>query len=64
MNDPRVHPLFKRSRHNILYILAISQDYYEIPKGTIRAFGDIYHIFKPKISEILKIFTKTKHLGI
>ena len=26
----------------------ISQDYYELPKRTIRANGNIYHIFKPK----------------
>ena len=47
MNEPRVQAMFKRSRHNILSIFIINQDYYELPKKTIRANGKIYHIFKP-----------------
>ena len=47
MNDPRVKAMFKRSRQNSLSIFIISQDYYELPKGTIRANGNIYHIFIP-----------------
>ena len=47
MNDPRVQALFKRSRHDHLSIFIISQDYYELPKKTIRANGNIHHIFKP-----------------
>ena len=47
MNDPRVQAMFKRSRHNNLSIFIISQDYYEFPKKTIRANGNMYHIFKP-----------------
>ena len=39
--------MFKRSRHNSLSIFIISQDYFELPKRTIRANGNIYHIFKP-----------------
>ena len=35
MNDPRVQAMFKRSRHNVLSIFIISQDYYELPKKTI-----------------------------
>ena len=46
MNDPRVQAMFKRSRHNNLSIFIISQDYYGLPKRTIRANGKIYHIFK------------------
>ena len=49
MNDPRVHAMFKRSSHNNLSISIISQIYYELPKKTIRANGNIYHIFKPNI---------------
>ena len=45
MNDPRVQAMFKRSRHNNLSIIIISQGYYELPKKTIRANGNIYHIF-------------------
>ena len=46
MNDPRVQSMFKRSRHNNLSIFIVSQDYYEVPKRTKRANGNIYHIFK------------------
>ena len=45
--DPRVQAMFKRCRHNHSSIFLISQDYYELPKKTIRANGNIYHIFKP-----------------
>ena len=38
--------MFKRSTHNNISIFIISQDYYELPKRTIRANGNIYHIFK------------------
>ena len=47
MNDPGVQAMFKRSRHNNLSIFIISQDYYLHTKRTIRANGNIYHIFKP-----------------
>ena len=47
MEDRRVQTMFKRSRHNNLSIFLTSQDYYELPKKTIRANGNIYHIFKP-----------------
>ena len=39
--------MFKLSRHNNLPIFIISQDYYELPKRTIRANGNIYHIYYP-----------------
>ena len=47
MNGPRVQAMFKRSTHNNLSIFIIIQDYYELPKKTIRPNGNIYHIFKP-----------------
>ena len=47
MKDPRVQAMFKSFRHINLSILIISEDYYELPKRTIRANGNIYHIFKP-----------------
>ena len=47
MKDLRVQAKFKRSRHNNLSISVISQDYYELPKPTTRANGNICHIFKP-----------------
>ena len=57
MNDPRVQAMFKRSRHYNLSVFIISQDYYELPKRTIRANGNIYHIFKPNIfRDVLNIY--------
>ena len=47
MNDPRVKAMFKRSTLNNLSIFIISHVYYELPKKSIRANGNIYHIFKP-----------------
>ena len=47
MNDPRVKAMFKRSKHNILSIFLISKYYYKLLKRTIRANGNVYHIFKP-----------------
>ena len=58
MNDPRVQAMFKRSRHNNLSIFIISQDYYELPKKTIRANGKIYHMFQP--NNFFVIFIRTK----
>ena len=57
LNDPRVQAMFKRSRHNSLSIFLIIQDYYELPKKTIRANGIIYHIFEPKnFSEVPNVY--------
>ena len=57
MNDPRVQAMFKSSRHNSLSIFIISQDYYELPRRTIRANGKIYHIFKQNnFSDVLNIY--------
>ena len=47
MDDPRVQAMYKRFRHNNVSIFRISQNYYELPKMTIRANGNIYHIFQP-----------------
>ena len=47
MNTPRVQAMFKRSRHNNLSVFFISQHFYQLPKRTMRANGNIYHIFKP-----------------
>ena len=49
MNAPRVQAMFKRSGHKSLSIFIFYQDYYELPKRTIRANGNIYHIIKPNI---------------
>ena len=57
MNDPRVQAMFKRSRHRKLSIFIISQVYYELAKKTIRANGNIYHIFKTNnFSDVRKIY--------
>ena len=47
MNNPRVQAMFKRSRYNNLATFIISQDYYELPKKTVRANGNIYPLLKP-----------------
>ena len=47
MNDPRVQPMFKQSRHSSSSTFIINQEYCELPKRTIRANGNIYHILKP-----------------
>ena len=47
INNDKIQAMFKRGRHNNLSIFIISQEYYELPKRTIRANGNIYHIFKP-----------------
>ena len=47
LNNPRVQAMFKRSRHKNLPLFIISHGYYGLPKRTIRAKGNIYHIFKP-----------------
>ena len=47
MNDPRVQAMLRTSRHNILSTFIISLKFYELPKRTKRAIGNIYNIFKP-----------------
>ena len=47
ITSDKIQAMFKRRRHNNLSIFIISQDYYELPKRTIRINGDIYHTFKP-----------------
>ena len=47
IDNDKIQAMFKRGRHNNLSIFIISQDYYGLPKRTIRANGNIYHIFKP-----------------
>ena len=56
--------MFKRGRHNHLSIFIISQDYYELPKRTIRANGNIYHIFKPNnFRDALNLYQDKKFYG-
>ena len=52
--------MFKRSRLNNFSILIISQDYYELPKRTIRANGNVYHIFKPNNFRDIQKFYQVK----
>ena len=56
-NDPRVQPMFKRSRQNSSSLFIISLVYYELPKRIIRVNGNIYHIFKPnKFRNVHNVF--------
>ena len=57
MKDERVQALSKRSRHNNISIFIISQDYYELPKQTIRENSNIFHLFRPNNSRnVLNLF--------
>ena len=57
MNDPRVQAMFKLSTHRNLSIFIISQDYYKLPKRTIRANGNFYHILKPNnFRDVLNLY--------
>ena len=47
INNDKMQAMFKRGRHNNLSIFIISQDYYELPKRTIRCNGNIFHLIKP-----------------
>ena len=47
INIDKIQAMFKRGRHNNLSTFIISQDYYELSRRTVRANGNIYHIFKP-----------------
>ena len=49
LNDPRVQAMFRLSGHSNISIFLITQRYYELPNRTLRANGNIYHIFKIKI---------------
>ena len=52
--------MFKRSRQNKLSIFKINQDYYELPKRTIRADRNFYHNFKPNISSDVQCLYQDK----
>ena len=57
MDGSKVQAIFKRPRHNKISVFIISQDYYELPKPTIRANGNIYHFFKPnKIRDVKNLY--------
>ena len=46
INNDKIQAMFKRGLHNNLSIFLFNQDYYELPKLTFRANGNIYHIFE------------------
>ena len=47
INNEKIQAMFKRGRHNNLSIFIINQDYYELPKRTLRCNGNVFHLFKP-----------------
>ena len=49
-----------KPRHNYLSNFIISQEYYGLPKRTIRSNGNIYHIFKPNNLRDVQNFYKDK----
>ena len=57
INNDKIQSMFKRGRHDNLSIFIISQDYYELPKRTIRCNGNIFHIFKPNnFRDVLNLY--------
>ena len=55
--------MFKRSRYIFLSIFIISEDYYELPNRTIRANGNVYHIFKPNnFRDVLNLYQDTSSM--
>ena len=57
INNDRIQAMGKRGRHNNLSVFVISQDYYEIPKRTIRANVNNFDIFKPNnFSDVRNIY--------
>ena len=57
INNEKIQAMFKRGRHSNLSIFLIGQDYYELPKRTIRANGNIFHIFKPNnFKDVLNLY--------
>ena len=47
ISNDKLQAMFKRGRYINLSIFIICQDYYEVPKRTIRCNGNIFHLFKP-----------------
>ena len=47
INNEKIQAMFKRGRRNNSSIFIMSQDYYELPKRTIRCNGIVFHLFKP-----------------
>ena len=57
MHDSRVQAMFKRSRHKLLSIFILRQDYFELSKKTIRCNGNVFHIFKPNnFRDVLNLY--------
>ena len=50
MEDSRVAAQFKRSPNKNISVFIISQDYYELPKRTIRENSNVFHLFRPNNS--------------
>ena len=44
---PRVQAMFRRTRKSNIAVFKISQNFFELPKRTIRANGNIHETFKP-----------------
>ena len=55
-----VQAMSERSRHNIISIFPLSQDYYELPERNIRANGNISHMFKPNNFRVVQKFYQDK----
>ena len=45
-NNDKIQAMFKRGRHNNLSTFITSQEYYELPKRTIRCNRNVFNLFK------------------
>ena len=52
--------MFESSGHNSIFFFTICQNYYELPKRTRRANGNIYHIIKLNKSRDIRSQDKGK----
>ena len=65
MNDHRIRPLLKGSKDANISFFFVSQDYYELPKGTITASGKKYHIFKTnKFRGVQNLYQDTRSMDM
>ena len=62
--NEKIQAMFQRGRHNNLSIFIISQDYYELPKRTIRCNGNIFIYSDRIITSTFIIFIKIKLVWI
>ena len=65
ISNDKIQAMFKRGRHNNLSIINISQAYYELPKRTIHANGNVYHILKHNnFRDVLNLYQNKRFMDM